>query len=44
MRKVEEFFAAFTHDAKTDARLRLHAEILREDFANADQAHCSNRS
>ena len=34
--QVEEFFAAFTHDAKTAlASLRLQAESLREDFANA---------
>src|SRR5262245_55410220 len=32
--QVEEFFAAFTHDAKTAlASLRLQAESLREDFA-----------
>ena len=32
--KVEEFFAAFTHDAKTAlASLRLQAESLREDSA-----------
>jgi signal transduction histidine kinase len=35
--QVEEFFAAFTHDAKTTlASLRLQAESLREDFANAE--------
>ena len=35
--QVEEFFAAFTHDAKTAlASLRLQAESLREDFANAE--------
>src|SRR6266542_6373929 len=34
--QVEEFFAAFTHDAKTAlASLRLQAESLRADFANA---------
>lgn len=34
--QVEEFFAAFTHDAKTSlASLRLQTEALREDFANA---------
>src|SRR5258707_1366340 len=34
--QVEEFFAAFTHDAKTAlASLRLQAESLREDFAEA---------
>jgi len=34
--QVEEFFAAFTHDAKTAlASLRLQAESLREDFADA---------
>src|SRR5256714_14290003 len=35
--QVEEFFAAFTHDAKTAlASLRLQAESLREDFAGDD--------
>src|SRR6266436_8264390 len=35
--QVEEFFAAFTHDAKTAlASLRLQAESLREDFAAAE--------
>jgi signal transduction histidine kinase len=35
--QVEEFFAAFTHDAKTAiASLRLQAESLREDFANSE--------
>ena len=34
--QVEEFFAAFTHDAKTAlASLRLQAESLKEDFADA---------
>jgi signal transduction histidine kinase len=34
--QVEEFFAAFTHDAKTAlASLRLQAESLQEDFAGA---------
>ena len=34
--QVEEFFAAFTHDAKTAlASLRLQAESLQEDYANA---------
>ena len=34
--QVEEFFAAFTHDAKTAlASLRLQAESLREDFAGS---------
>jgi len=33
--QVEEFFAAFTHDAKTAlASLRLQAESLREDFGD----------
>ena len=33
--QVEEFFAAFTHDAKTSlASLRLQTEALREDFAH----------
>lgn len=35
--QVEEFFAAFTHDAKTAlASMRLQAESLREDFANVE--------
>src|SRR6266540_4051150 len=35
--QVEEFFAAFTHDAKTSlASLRLQAESLREDFASEE--------
>lgn len=35
--QVEEFFAAFTHDAKTAlASLRLQAESLREDFGEAE--------
>ena len=35
--QVEEFFAAFTHDAKTAlASLRLQAESLREDFAASE--------
>src|SRR5216110_786198 len=35
--QVEEFFAAFTHDAKTAlASLRLQAESLREDFAGSE--------
>src|SRR5881392_1368724 len=35
--QVEEFFAAFTHDAKTSlASLRLQAESLREDLASAE--------
>src|SRR5216110_654896 len=34
--QVEEFFAAFTHDAKTAlASLRLQAESLQEDFEDA---------
>ncbi len=34
--QVEEFFAAFTHDAKTSlASLRLQTEALREDLADA---------
>jgi signal transduction histidine kinase len=37
--QVEEFFAAFTHDAKTAlASLRLQAESLREDLAGAEQS------
>ena len=35
--QVEEFFAAFTHDAKTAlASLRLQAESLREDLSGPD--------
>jgi signal transduction histidine kinase len=35
--QVEEFFAAFTHDAKTAlTSLRLQAESLREDLASAE--------
>src|SRR5437588_7705171 len=35
--QVEEFFAAFTHDAKTAlTSLRLQAESLREDFAQSE--------
>ena len=35
--QVEEFFAAFTHDAKTAlASLRLQAESLREDLASEE--------
>src|SRR5438876_3503820 len=35
--QVEEFFASFTHDAKTAlASLRLQAESLREDFAGSE--------
>src|SRR6185503_2363455 len=34
--QVEEFFAAFTHDAKTSlASLRLQTEALREDLASS---------
>src|SRR6185437_167750 len=34
-RQIEEFFAAFTHDAKTAlASLRLQAESLKEDLAS----------
>src|SRR5438270_13818594 len=34
--QVEEFFAAFTHDAKTAlASLRLQAESLREDYTES---------
>src|SRR5712664_4092515 len=36
--QVEEFFAAFTHDAKTAlASLRLHAESLQEDYADSEK-------
>src|SRR5258708_31095972 len=35
--QVEEFFAAFTHDAKTAlTSLRLQAESLQEDYANSE--------
>jgi len=41
---VEEFFAAFTHDAKTAlASLRLQAESLREDFAGAEPSPLLDR-
>ena len=37
--QVEEFFTAFTHDAKTAiASLRLQAESLREDWAEAESS------
>jgi signal transduction histidine kinase len=42
--QVEEFFAAFTHDAKTAlASLRLQAESLREDFANEEHSPLLDR-
>src|SRR5712671_776566 len=42
--QVEEFFAAFTHDAKTAlASLRLQAESLREDFANVEHSPLLDR-
>src|SRR2546426_4498111 len=42
--QVEGFFAAFTHDAKTAlASLRLQAESLREDFANAEPSPLLDR-
>src|SRR5438034_2039279 len=42
--QVEEFFAAFTHDAKTAlASLRLQAESLREDFAGAEPSPLLDR-
>src|SRR5260370_25013120 len=42
--QVEEFFAAFTHDAKTAlASLRLQAESLREDFADAEHSPLLDR-
>jgi len=42
--QVEEFFAAFTHDAKTAlASLRLQAESLREDFANEEHSQLLDR-
>src|SRR6266576_4337125 len=42
--QVEEFFAAFTHDAKTAlASLRLQAESLKEDFANAEPSPLLDR-
>src|ERR1041385_137306 len=43
--QVEEFFAAFTHDAKTAlASLRLQAESLQEDFAEAPNPLLERRS
>src|SRR2546422_11635750 len=42
--QVEEFFAAFTHDAKTAlASLRLQAESLREDFNDAEHSPLLDR-
>jgi len=42
--QVEEFFAAFTHDAKTAlASLRLQAESLREDLADAEPSPLLDR-
>jgi signal transduction histidine kinase len=42
--QVEEFFAAFTHDARTAlASLRLQAESLREDFAGAEPSPLLDR-
>ncbi|MDX6406699.1 MAG: hypothetical protein QOH70_4154 [Blastocatellia bacterium] len=42
--QVEEFFAAFTHDAKTAlASLRLQAESLREDSAGAEPSPLLDR-
>jgi len=42
--QVEEFFAAFTHDAKTSlASLRLQAESLREDFSNGEHSPLLDR-
>jgi signal transduction histidine kinase len=42
--QVEEFFAAFTHDAKTAlASLRLQAESLREDFAGGEHSALLDR-
>jgi signal transduction histidine kinase len=42
--QVEEFFAAFTHDAKTAlASLRLQAESLREDFAGVEHSPLLDR-
>src|SRR5712672_3612703 len=42
--QVEEFFAAFTHDAKTAlASLRLQAESLQEDFAGAEHSPLLDR-
>ena len=42
--QVEEFFAAFTHDAKTAlASLRLQAESLREDLAGAEHSPLLDR-
>jgi two-component system phosphate regulon sensor histidine kinase PhoR len=42
--QVEEFFAAFTHDAKTAlASLRLQAESLREDLQTTTPNHLLDR-
>ena len=42
--QVEEFFAAFTHDAKTAlASLRLQAESLQEDYAESGQNRLLDR-
>jgi signal transduction histidine kinase len=42
--QVEEFFAAFTHDAKTAlASLRLQAESLREDFSSGEHSPLLDR-
>lgn len=39
-RKIQEFFAAFTHDLKTSlASLRLQAESLEENLAHENLAH-----
>ena len=39
-RQVEEFFAAFTHDAKTAlASMQLQAESIREDLVKIGRAH-----
>jgi len=44
MRRWKDFFAAFTHDAKTAlASLRLQAESLREDFAGAEPSPLLDR-
>lgn len=43
-RKIQEFFAAFTHDMKTSlASLRLQAESLEEDLRESGQAKLARR-
>lgn len=43
-RKIQEFFAAFTHDLKTSlASVRLQAESLEEDLQGAGQSRLARR-